>query len=86
MPPQLCINADFEMAWSGRRVPDDPARDADFEGTPETVARLLEIFDRYEIPVTWAAVGALMLTKPFDFGRFARFNNADPFYTFTRRA
>ena len=37
MPGILCINADFEMAWSGRRVPDDPARDALFEGTGETV-------------------------------------------------
>ena len=81
MPPLFCINADFEMAWSGRRVPDDPARDRLFEGTAETVARLLEIFDTYEIPVTWATVGALMLTKPFDFGRFAEFNGADPFFT-----
>ena len=81
MPPILCINADFEMAWSGRRVPDDPARDGQFGETPETVGKILEILDRYEIPVTWATVGALLLTKPFDFGRFAEFNNADPFFT-----
>ena len=81
MPGILCINADFEMAWSGRRVPDDPARDALFEGTGETVERLLALFDRYEIPITWATVGALMLTRPFDFGRLARFNRADPFFT-----
>ena len=69
------------MAWSGRRVPDDPARDVLFEGTDETVSRLLEIFDRYEVPITWAAVGALMLTGPYDFRRFAEFNGADPFFT-----
>ena len=81
MPGTLCINADFEMAWSGRRVPDDPARDVLFAGTDETVSRLLEIFDRYEVPITWAAVGALMLTGPYDFRRFAEFNGADPFFT-----
>ncbi len=80
MPPILCINADFEMAWSGRRKPDDPARDGLFAGTPETAAKILEILDRYEIPVTWATVGALMLTKPFDFGRFAAYGSADPFF------
>ena len=69
------------MAWSGRRVPDDPARDALFEGTGETVSRLLALFDRYEIPITWATVGALMLTGPYDFGRLAEYNSADPFFT-----
>ena len=80
MPGILCINADFEMAWSGRRVPDDPARDGLFAGTPETVEKILAILDRWEIPITWATVGALMLTRPFDFGRFAEFNRADPFF------
>ncbi|MGI5832681.1 MAG: hypothetical protein ACOX6D_09175 [Thermoguttaceae bacterium] len=80
MPPILCINADFEMAWSGRRVPDDPARDDLFAETPETIIEILEIFDRYEIPITWGTVGALLLTKPFDFGRFAQFNGVDPFF------
>ena len=76
----LCINADFEMAWSGRRVPDDPARDGLFAETPETVGEILAILDRWDIPITWATVGALMLTYPFDFGILAEFNRADPFF------
>ena len=76
----LCICADFEMAWSGRIVPDDRSRDRRYEGTDHTIKSILSITDKYGIPMTWATVGALMLTRPYDFSRFDKFNNDDSFF------
>lgn len=55
------ISADFEMAWafrySKRKV--DPLAMAQLER--ENIPVLLELFERYNIPITWATVGHLML-------------------------
>ncbi|HHZ15883.1 MAG TPA: polysaccharide deacetylase family protein [Candidatus Cloacimonetes bacterium] len=55
------ISADFEMAWafrySKRKV--DPLAMAQLER--ENIPELLKLFERYNIPITWATVGHLML-------------------------
>lgn len=57
----MCISADFEMAWafrySKRKV--DPIKMAALER--EHVPLMLSMFERYDIPITWATVGHLFL-------------------------
>lgn len=63
----LVISADFELAWAWRYVRGRPdplgyalqkARQARRNFGP-----LLALFDRYQVPVTWAAVGHLFLEE-----------------------
>lgn len=60
MPGSFCISIDLEGAWG---IWDKPDRDH-FERCAHREHRivrgLLELFDRYEIPVTWAVVARLM--------------------------
>ena len=58
----LVISADFELAWAWRymRVPLDEALQKARQ-TRQNIPALLALFDRYEIPVTWATVGHLFL-------------------------
>ena len=57
----LCISADFEMAWafrySKRKV--NPLKMANKER--ENIPVLLKLFAKYNMPITWATVGHLML-------------------------
>lgn len=61
----LIISADFELAWAWRYArdfenPGDEAlRLAKISRT--NVPQILELCDRYEIPITWATVGHLLL-------------------------
>ncbi|UCD05542.1 MAG: polysaccharide deacetylase family protein [candidate division WOR-3 bacterium] len=57
----LVISADFELAWGWRysKTFEDPLKMA--MQARGNIPRLLEIFDEYRIPVTWATVGHLML-------------------------
>lgn len=61
----LVISADFELGWAWRyaRGIIDPlieARNA-AQQTRSNLPDLLELFDRYNVPVTWATVGHLFL-------------------------
>lgn len=59
----LVISADFEMGWAWRfaKTGQDPVA----MGLKEraNISPLLELFETYEIPVTWATVGHLFLEK-----------------------
>jgi len=60
----VVLSADFEMAWAFRfsRTRRDRAVEAGlFER--KNVPALLELLDRYSIPVTWATVGHLFLSE-----------------------
>lgn len=61
------ISADFELAWAFRfsKFRDDPITHAVKQGiaTRENVPHILDLSDRYEIPITWATVGHLFLDK-----------------------
>ena len=61
----LLISADFELAWAWRhtKAVRDPLSYATHraEQARRNFPELLALFDRYEIPVTWAAVGHLFL-------------------------
>ena len=60
----MVFSADFEMAWAWRYSKSPPAP-AEEMGLKErrNVPRLLELFDQYWIPVTWATVGHLFLER-----------------------
>jgi peptidoglycan/xylan/chitin deacetylase (PgdA/CDA1 family) len=57
----LVISADFEMAWAFRYSKRDvnPIEMAKMER--ENIPLILNVFDRYSIPITWATVGHLFL-------------------------
>ena len=66
------ISADFEMAWASRytKSTKTPLQKAINDGiqTRKNVPVILELCDKYDIPITWATVGHLFLEKcgPFD--------------------
>ena len=59
----IVISADFELAWAFRfsKKENDPIKKA--EQTREYFPSYLDLFDKYDIPITWATVGHLMLEK-----------------------
>jgi len=59
----LVISADFELAWGWRyaKTRQDPLKMA--LQARGNMPRLMEIFEEYRIPVTWATVGHLMLSS-----------------------
>lgn len=60
----LCISIDLEMAW-GIWDKITPASERLIEAADRTVVRrLIELFDHYETPVTWAIVGRLFDSSP----------------------
>jgi len=60
----LCISIDLELAWGiwDKPNPDYHARCAERER--KIVARLLEMFETYEVAATWAIVGRLLERDP----------------------
>lgn len=58
----IVLSADFEMAWAFRysKTKSDFAEKLGLKER-ENVPRLLNFFDKYRIPVTWATVGHLFL-------------------------
>ena len=61
----LIISADFELAWAWRYAKDSqsPRENATRLAriARQNIPRILDICDRYEIPMTWATVGHLFL-------------------------
>ena len=61
----IVISADLELAWAWRYDRQDPQQPnlaiRMAHQTRDNMPKLLELFDRYEIPVTWAIVGHLFL-------------------------
>ncbi len=54
------VSIDTEMAWGLQHRPDSGYR---YDREREDLASLLELFDRYEVPATFATVGHLMLDR-----------------------
>ncbi len=61
------ISADFEMAWASRYTKNtkEPLKKAINDGlrTRENVPKILDLADKYNIPITWATVGHLLLEE-----------------------
>ena len=55
------ISIDVEMAWGTFDVGGLKKHERDFEKVREVITRLLEVFQHYQTPVTWAIVGHLFL-------------------------
>lgn len=54
------VSIDVEMSWGLIHRPD---RSYDFPDEREQMCRLLDVFDRYDVPATWAFVGHLLLEE-----------------------
>ncbi|MDX2379929.1 MAG: polysaccharide deacetylase family protein [Acidimicrobiia bacterium] len=54
----LVVSIDVEMSWGQIHRPD---RDYEFAAEREQMRRLLDVFDEYRVPATWAFVGHLLL-------------------------
>lgn len=54
------ISIDTEMAWG---ISHRPSERYHYPAERVDLARLIELFDRYRIPATWAVVGHLMLER-----------------------
>jgi hypothetical protein len=64
--PIFNISIDTELIWGVLHHPDDAAyraMNSNPDKTRDVFNRLLEIFDRYDTPVTWAIVGHMFLDK-----------------------
>ncbi len=57
----LIISADLEMAWAFRYSKRNFSPNKMAAQTRENMPILLELFDRFNIPITWATVGHLFL-------------------------
>lgn len=55
----VVVSLDFELAWGAHGL--DVTHDLDGDRQREIVSRLLDVFDEFEAPATWATVGHLML-------------------------
>jgi len=55
-----CVSADFELSWAFRQHPKEVARDRG-RRERENIPYLLQVFERYAFPITWATVGHLFL-------------------------
>jgi len=59
--PKLVISVDTELAW-GFHHRDNPPKER-IEGARSSLTKILDLFDEYEIPATWAVVGHLFLDR-----------------------
>ncbi|MCE7995853.1 MAG: polysaccharide deacetylase family protein [Roseivirga sp.] len=57
---KLLISLDTEIAWGRVGHSDQSQLGALYQKTKEVIRRLIELFDKYDIPVTWAVVGRLV--------------------------
>ncbi len=57
---QLIISLDFELHWGRFDKYSLESNKTYYHNTRETVPKLLELFDHYQIKATWATVGMLM--------------------------
>ncbi|MEV0595079.1 polysaccharide deacetylase family protein [Nonomuraea cavernae] len=59
--PGICIlSIDTELAW-GTDAADLPRLSEAFDEEPRITRRLIDVFDAYQIPATWAVVGRLLV-------------------------
>lgn len=81
----LIISADFEMAWAWRytKTGADPIQKGLAER--QNIPKILNILDKYDIPVTFATVGHLFLEKcePDEHDWMARIPHFDDHWKFT---
>jgi peptidoglycan/xylan/chitin deacetylase (PgdA/CDA1 family) len=59
-PGVFVVSLDTELGWGQFDTTDIEAEHASFEETPAVIDALLTLFDRHEIPVTWALVAHLL--------------------------
>ena len=57
--PTLVISLDFELLWGVFDKVDHTDSEVYFENTRKVIPGLLNLFDKYDIHVTWATVGML---------------------------
>lgn len=57
------LSIDTELAWGGLHSLAYRTRQGLYEGARDTIGRLLELLDHYEISATWAVVGHLFLRQ-----------------------
>ena len=55
----LTISLDFELHWGVFDKKDRKSRTACYQNTLQLIPRLLALFEKYDVHVTWATVGAL---------------------------
>ena len=55
------FSLDLELAWGTRGRPAARQAGPFLDGTRAAIRGLLDLFDRYHVPATWAMVGALLL-------------------------
>ena len=55
------ISLDFELAWGTRGRPKAAVVGPDLDGTRRAIDGLIELFDEFDIPATWVAVGAMFM-------------------------
>ncbi len=60
MKGTFTISLDTELAWGWIDSPKRKLYDPLFRSARENVDRLLELFDKYNIPATWAVVGKMI--------------------------
>ena len=63
------VSLDFELYWG---LHDQRPIESYYENlinTPKAVGHILDLFERFEVHATWAAVGALLLENPNEIGR-----------------
>ncbi len=62
----LCFSFDFELGWPSRGLVSSPVANQELiEKTWTSVPGMLQILEKYDIPATWATVGAIMLQHPW---------------------
>lgn len=59
MAGEFVISLDFELLWGVRDHATRDSYGANVMGARQAVPRMLELFDKYEVSVTWATVGFL---------------------------
>jgi peptidoglycan/xylan/chitin deacetylase (PgdA/CDA1 family) len=71
LPGALVISLDFELHWGVRdRIRCDEPYGRNLLGAPEAVARLLQLFEEFEVAATWATVGFLFATSRIELQAF----------------
>jgi hypothetical protein len=58
------ISLDFELAWGTRGRPAAAKVGPYLDGAREAIRGMLELFEEFNIPATWATVGALLMAQP----------------------
>ncbi|MEV4106459.1 polysaccharide deacetylase family protein [Nonomuraea sp. NPDC049695] len=68
MPGICIISIDTELAW-GTNAEDLPALSRIFDDEPRIMRRLVDLFDAYHVPATWAVVGQMLVRQAEGNGR-----------------